>query len=117
MKSIGWLSVTQSRRRAGGAGQSDAEILPRRPRHQRAAGEGRSQQRGLTVRSLHLLPASRRRVGEAGQPDRRACLFAEGLGDPEQLDEAGRLERRRKPSIGWIEARLAKLQEAQPPPK
>ena len=34
-----------------------------------------------------------------------------------ELDEAGRLEPRRKPSIGWIEARLAKLQEAQPPPK
>ena len=48
--------VRQHRQRAGGAGQpaGGAEILPRRPRHQRAAGEGRSQQRGLAARSVSV---------------------------------------------------------------
>jgi tetratricopeptide (TPR) repeat protein len=34
-----------------------------------------------------------------------------------RLDETGQLEPRYKSSIGWIEARLAKLQEAQASPK
>ena len=71
------VSYEQGRRRAGGAGQPDggAEILPRQPRHQRAAGQGRPQQRGLAARSLGLLRQGRRRAGGAGQPDRGAEIL------------------------------------------
>src|SRR6516165_10422401 len=52
------------------AGQPDAgaEILQRQPRHHGAAGEGRSQQRGLAARTHSLLQQGRRRAGGAGQP-------------------------------------------------
>ena len=48
------VSYDQGRRRAGGAGQSagGAEILPRRARHQRPAGEGRPRQCRLAARPV-----------------------------------------------------------------
>ena len=48
------VSYEQDRRRAGGAGRSagGAEILPRRPRHRRPAGQGRPRQRRLAARSV-----------------------------------------------------------------
>ena len=64
------VSLRQGRRRAGGAGQpaGGAEILPRRPRDRRAAGEGRPRQRRLAARSVGVLRQGRRRAGGAGQP-------------------------------------------------
>ena len=56
------------------------------------------------------------RLGELYGPDGRAYL-RKALAILKQLDEAGRLEPRRKPSIAWIEERLVELQEAEAPPK
>ena len=53
------------------------------------------------------------RLGELG-PDGRAYL-QKALTILKQLDEAGRLEPRRKSSIAQIEAQLARLQEEHPP--
>jgi tetratricopeptide (TPR) repeat protein len=56
------------------------------------------------------------RLGELYGPDGRAYL-QKALTILKQLDEAGRLEPRRKPEIARIERELAKLQNAEAPPK
>jgi tetratricopeptide (TPR) repeat protein len=55
-------------------------------------------------------------LGELYGPDGRAYL-QRALAILKQLDEAGRLEPRRKPSIARIEERLVELQEAEASPK
>jgi tetratricopeptide (TPR) repeat protein len=56
------------------------------------------------------------RLGELYGADGRRYLEA-ALTILKGLDESGRLEARRKSSIAWIDARLAKLREAQDSPK
>jgi tetratricopeptide (TPR) repeat protein len=56
------------------------------------------------------------RLGELYGPDGRPYL-QKALAILKQLDEAGRLEPRRKSSITRIEAELARLQNAEAPPK
>jgi tetratricopeptide (TPR) repeat protein len=55
-------------------------------------------------------------LGELYGPE-GAAYFRKALAILKQLDEAGRLEPRRKPSIARIEERLPELQEAEAPPK
>ena len=59
--------VQQSWQRAGGAGRPcrRAQVLPRRPRHQRAAGAIRSQQHRVAARSVGVVRQARRRAGGA----------------------------------------------------
>ena len=92
----GWqrdLSVSheQDRRRAGGAGAARrrARRLPRQPRHRRAAGRGRSEQRRLAAR-----PLGQPRAGSATCWWRRASwpgaldAYRESLAIREQLAAA-----------------------------
>jgi tetratricopeptide (TPR) repeat protein len=55
-------------------------------------------------------------LGELYGPE-GAAYFRKALAILKQLDEAGRLEAQHKSSITWIEAELAKLQEAQTTPR
>ena len=94
------VSYDKHRRRAGGARQSGrrAEILPRRPRHQRTPGQGRPRQCRMAARSLRLLRQDRRRAGGAGQSGRGAEILprrprhqrAPGQGRPQQRGLAAR---------------------------
>ena len=70
-----------------------AQVLPRQPRHQRAAGAIRSRQRRLAARSVGVARQSWRRAGGAGRP----CRRAQGLPrEPRHQGAAGAIRSRQR---------------------
>ncbi len=79
---VGDVLVAQGDLRGG------AEVLPRRPRDQRASGQSRPRQRRLAARPLGVLRQDRRRAGRRRATCRGAAIYRDGLAISERLAKA-----------------------------